>query len=415
MLKRNIGAIVVAVPILTLLGATCYANFVRSRVLSGDFSAIRHASRHAIETGTLADVESLGYYPPSARPLLILLALPPVTWGAPCWWVLSVVCHFLSLYLIVSCCLPKAPNRRWWLAGLTYLALTPWVVSDLSSGNISPLVFVACVLSFSFYRCKRTVPAALALAVGMTVKLMPVLLLAYYAVRKQWRLVTIGLVLAVVIGTIPGMLIFGPGDFVTSWHIWADQIVKTRTPHYTIVEGPARSYAHQSWPNVFLRLLHPVNAGRAQQPFTVNVVNLSRPTILKLYYVFIAASLLLWFYMIWPKRSDPDSLDGVHFGMVCLAMVYFSPHVLTYYLVFAMPAVAMLIAAVAEPTRGAAANRIVVTVLLGLYVVGCASVASALARAVGAYQVIIVILFVALVYIRRTERSRFSVFEHTEA
>ena len=403
MLMRNVILGVITAAVLCVLITTGASTTLRAGADVSDFSTIYNTSRWALEHRTLDDPRALRFYPPSARPILMLFALVPRPAAAVFWWAISAALHFLCLFLIVKYMLPGKAADPLLLGAVSYLALIPWAVSDLSAGNLSPVVLAGIVVSYFFYRRERPIAAGIALGVGVAVKLAPVFLLFFYVVKRRGKAALMSGLCTVLIGTIPGVLLVGPRDFLKSWKTWHTTAVKMCSAEYAIT-GERAPYREQSLAYVMVRLLNPISAGRHDKPFYVNVANLSRPTILTLWYALVIITFLAWIFLIRPRRFDPPSIEYVHLALVTLAVVWFSPHVLSYYLIIPMPAVVLLIYALGEKEGVFAPLRIPLAIILGLYIVGCFSPASHYLRALGSYQFVVLVLAVAMILIARELR-----------
>ena len=79
----------------------------------------------------------------------------------------------------------KEKNRLWVVVGF---AVTPYFIAILHYGNAHLLaiflMFAACALAFN----QKQVLAGLAMASAIAIKLTPALLLPYFAIKRQWRL-----------------------------------------------------------------------------------------------------------------------------------------------------------------------------------------------------------------------------------
>jgi hypothetical protein len=395
--------IIIGIIAAVIIGAFV-SNYVRTGVGRGDFTALYENSVHAIQTGRISDPESLGYYPPSGRPILMAMALLPLRPAAAVWFVLAVLLEGISLYLLVNHLLPTRPKDPWLLAAMSVLAITPWLSADLSGGNISALILGSVVISYYFYRKNRPWLSGLVLGVGIAVKFLPVFMIFFYAIKRRWKMTLIACLMTLAVSVIPGSLLFGPRDFAQSWKVWSDSALSIRTAKSMILEGQL-SYVNQSWANVLLHTLHPVDAGHRNKVFFVNIANLPRNTILKIWYAFMAVSALLWVILLWPRKNDPSAMMAVHFPLVCIPMLWFSPHVMSYYMTILMPAVVFLFWALHnrnEPWLKPLATTLLV--LLGLYILGDISVASRYVRAYGSYQWTILVLAMTIALVAREAR-----------
>jgi len=403
---RKIFLVLMGIIITAILTGTLISTVVRANAGRSDFFALYHASRHAMETGRLADPDSLGYYPPSGRPILMLLSVLPNPHAAILWWTISVLLHGTCLYLVIIYLLPDRSRDSWVLAGLVVLAMTPWYVSDLACGNVSSLILASVVLSFFFFRRGRVWISAFCLGVGIAVKFLPVFLLFYYAIQRRWRAFGVGVLGSVLVGIIPGLLWFGVVDFGRSWKTWYRFACGQRTPEAMILKGEGASYGHQSLANVLLHTLSRVNAGTRARPFFINLADISRAAILKIWYAVVVLSALVWIYAVWPGRSGSPSLPMIHFALVGLPMVWFSPHVLSYYLTILLPAITILIWSAWEPPAFLQHHRSRTWIFIAIYWLLCACVTVPYARAYGCYLALVFVLAVHLVLMGRAMRRQ---------
>ncbi|MFA5864145.1 MAG: glycosyltransferase family 87 protein [Phycisphaerae bacterium] len=390
MLNRTVViSIIFGIALIALIG-TFKSNYVKTAVGKGDFAALYKASAWAGRTGSFADPNSLGYYPPSGRPILMIFTLLPLRPAAIVWWLMAVGLHLFCLYLLINFLLPVKPTDPWLLISLVYLAMLPWLVSDLAGGNVSPLILASVVISYFLYRRGRLWSSAIILSIGIVVKFLPIFMIFFYAVKRRWKMVFITSACTLIVGILPGMLLVGSHNFFDSWKTWSREALGRRTAKYMIVESSGISYINQSLANVLLHTLSPVSAGHHDKPFYVNIANLSRTTILKIWYTVVLVSGLLWVYLIWPRKDDPPSIEAVHFAAVCLPMIWFSPHVMTYYLTILMPAVALLIWATTNK------RDLPMNIMLALYILGYVLVASVYGRAYGNYQAVVLVLAISI-------------------
>jgi hypothetical protein len=407
-IQRKILIGVLVAIFLAVLAGTLWSTFIRSGAKVGDFWALYEASRHAIDTETL-DTQSLGYYPPSGRPILMLLAFLPPQPAAVLWWCFSVGMQLLCLYLIMMYMLPARPSDPWLLGLLVYLAMTPWIVSDLSGGNISTLILAALVVSFFLYQKKWFWTSGLVLAVGIAVKFLPVFLIFFYAVKRRWKMALISTLCTLLVGLLPGILYFGMNPFFQSWKTWSKSALSRRTATYMILESPGISYINQSLANVLLHTLSHTNAGHHDKPVFVNIADLSRPTILNIWVGLAALAGLAWVCLIWPRKSDPPTIEPLHFAYVCLPMIWFSPHVMSYYMTILLPAVTVLAWAPAQTNDLLTPIKKKTNWLILAYCLACIGVAGLYARAYGNYLLIVLILGINVAIVSRQLRRTITI------
>src|SRR5947209_8864371 len=136
-------------------------------------------------------------YPPFFLLVFWPLWLLPYKVAAYFWYLFSIV-EIAGCVLFIRRVAVTANEKKWrWL--IVFFAVVPYFVIILHYGNAHLLVifllFAACYLAF----CKKPMFAGLALALAISIKLVPALLLPYFALRKQWRLLAAVAVFLVVI------------------------------------------------------------------------------------------------------------------------------------------------------------------------------------------------------------------------
>ncbi len=404
--SNKIQYFVISFIVLLVLAATLTSNIVRSTHNKGDFGAIYNASEHAIKTSTLNDSKSLGYYPPSARPFFLLFALLPKVYAMTLWWLISVIIYTSAFYLTLKYIIPSASQNSFSVLSITFLLSLPWLISDLNVGNVSTIVLISILGSYILHRNGHEILAGLVLASGIAIKLIPIFMLIFFAIRGKWKQTIITIICLFIVGIIPGVLIFGYHDFTSSWHCWREHAVKIRTAEHTIMHTNRLSYMNQAWPNILARTLHHIDAGHRNHPFFVNIANLSKNTILKIWYIFAAISLLIWLYAIKPNKQTPLSSEQIAFGLAPPIVIWFSPHVLSYYLTILIPSLMLIVWAIVEKNSFLRNTRIKLQIILVIYIALCLTTASPYLRAIGSYQLIVLLCFIGVYLILRDSTSQ---------
>ena len=158
---------------------------------------------------TLAGAGGLFFYPPTFVPLVLPLALMPVEAATWAWTAMMLVAFALA---VVS--MPVAWRTRWLvvlLAGLSW----PFV-HNIKLGQVGPLLLLLFALAWRWR--DRPVLFGVLSALGACLKVQPVLLLVWAAIRRQWPAVIAAIVTFGILAGI-ALLVTGPGawsDFASS-------------------------------------------------------------------------------------------------------------------------------------------------------------------------------------------------------
>ena len=119
------------------------------------------------------------------------------------WYLFSIAEIALCVLFIRR--VAAIPSEKRWLWLVVFFAVAPYFVIVLHYGNAHLLaiflLFAACYLAFD----EKPVFAGLALALAISIKLTPALLLPYFALRKQWRLLAAVAVFLVAINLAPAI------------------------------------------------------------------------------------------------------------------------------------------------------------------------------------------------------------------
>jgi hypothetical protein len=135
-------------------------------------------------------------------PIMVLLleplvALPPLL-GSLAWFYLKAAMTLAAILLAFR--LVETPGLPWplWAKVLAVgLSLRP-IMGDLSHGNVNLFILFLCVSALACYRARRDGSAGVLLALAITCKVTPLLLVPYFAWKRSWKVLAgcaVGLVL----------------------------------------------------------------------------------------------------------------------------------------------------------------------------------------------------------------------------
>ena len=142
-------------------------------------------------------------YPPFFLLAFWPLWLLPYKVAAYLWYVGSVAEIALSVFFIRRVAAIPSGNR--WLWPAVFFAVAPYFIAILHYGNahllVTFLLFAGCYLACE----KKPVVAGLAMALAISIKLTPALLLPYFALRREWRLLAAAAVFLIIINLAPAL------------------------------------------------------------------------------------------------------------------------------------------------------------------------------------------------------------------
>jgi len=197
--------------VLSIIGATLAAEFMMDVIWKmryygwGDFR-VYYAAAAALNTGEdiynidalsqvwreKGDVDLISYlhhvfpYPPLFAVLLRPLTAVPVIAAARIWLIFCVLLWFIGLALLFAFLELRPKQLHFWLLAFVGLRFEP-VLSSLTYGQVNILLYVLVIASL--YSLKKDFPvwAGFFLAGAIMLKITPVVLLAYYCLRKCYR------------------------------------------------------------------------------------------------------------------------------------------------------------------------------------------------------------------------------------
>jgi len=223
--SRRIVLLTGAILVLALLGFVFTSNLV-------DFPVYYVAGRSLLSGRTdlyapdFASGRVMDYrYPPFFLLAVLPLCSFPYAIAAYIWYLL-LAASVVGCVLIVQRTFPISRSQfvMWTIIALS---VAQYFAMSLHYGNAHILVVFLLFASMYLMLIRRNVTAAAPLSLGITIKLTPILLLPYFAVRKKWTLLFAACLLLVAINVIPS-LYFGfsrNNELLKTWysHVVASQ------------------------------------------------------------------------------------------------------------------------------------------------------------------------------------------------
>ncbi len=243
-------------------------------------------------------------YPPFFVIALAPLWLAPYSVAAYIWYLLSAL-EITGCVLIVTRTFPALRgSKKMWI--LVALATAQYFVMVLHYGNAHLLTTLLLFASFYFSLQRKDVSAGVLMALAITIKLTPVLLLPYFALKRRWKLLAAVCVFLIAINLVPSAY-FGfraNNELLASWyrHVVASQeFHEDNGPINLSIKGQLRRYL--STVNYSQRV-----DGDVQYP-AINFASLSRERVVGAWAVIAAGLIAGVLFLTW--RGPGNSQDAV--------------------------------------------------------------------------------------------------------
>src|SRR6266404_382389 len=309
-------------------------------------------------------------YPPFFLIALMPLWFLPYTLAAYVWYLLSVL-EIIGCVLIVVRMFPSF-RRSWILWVVVAFGVIQYFVMALHYGNAHLLATFVLFASLYYALQQKDLPAAALMALAITIKLTPVLLLPYIALKRRWTLLGSVCVFLIAFNIAPSIYFGfrGNRELLRSWygHVVAGQeFHEDNGPINLSLKGQLRRYL--STVDYSQRV-----DGDVQYP-AINIASLSRQQVVGVWAVIAAGLFAGVLFLVWRGRSSShvqhSDLDRTGFfahelsSMLCLMLCVGPLTSKIYFIALLWPVACLAGFAVDRKTReGRVAMRVLVVVAL---------------------------------------------------
>ena len=260
------------------------------------------------------------------------------------FWLLINFALFVHLVLLfyrsdVLQALP-AKNRNWLLVIVLLFSLR-FVHENIHASQITILIFWCCVMTLRYSFLNKPLAAAIALAIGINLKLLPLLLVPYLLYRGYFKTVFYSLFILVGLYALPSLLI-GHAYNMQLLNSWWSQINPTQVRH--VLDTDERSFHGLS--TLLATLLVEKVPDYYALPLKRNILDVSYETVaavlLTLRLCLLALS--LYFVRAWPFKAAKTNLQfSAETAYLLLIIPLIFPHQQHYAFLFAVPAFAFVV------------------------------------------------------------------------
>jgi hypothetical protein len=174
------------------------------------------------------------------------------------------------------------------------------------------LVTVLLFGSFYFVVKKKNAAAALLMALAITIKLIPLLALPFFALKKQWTYLTLVTVFLVLLNLAPA-LYFGFGENIKLLNTWYEHVIENQETHerLTVINLSLKGQLQRSLSEVDYSQRTVGTKHDDVDYKNVNITSVSEAAVNRIWIIFSAILYAAGLFLIWlkPKTDDSNAKD----------------------------------------------------------------------------------------------------------
>ena len=358
-MQRRFGLITIAILLLALawFSATHSIDFpmyyrTAAKVLDGNYDLYPHA----FDEGPL-QVDPLGQflYAPVIAFLFAPLALLPLNVAAFLFACLKIPAY-VYLFSVVARRMNVATRAGTLMLASLYI-LAGYLVEEFRGGNVH--LFSVCLLVLAFDRADRgqVVVPATALATAIALKLAPLILLPYFAIRRRFAMCATTVAMVGVLWMLPAAIVgIDKNNQLTKAFARSAARIADR-PDNVSLRG------------LLFRVLTPMPIGDPQNPPN-NIATVPASIVAGLWIVLAGTIVIVVGTVVWPEPRD-EATALLEFSLVLTAMTVVAPHAQRlYFSALVLPVgvlVALLVRPSSAPYRGLMRSALIVTAAASTY------------------------------------------------
>ncbi len=344
--------------LIAIVGFTALGVYTAWRTHNGstDFDTFYYAARHVIDGVPLyAPVKDVSpyIYPPFFACLISPLALFGLEVASFLWYLLSLALFAMSMAVSATLIFGHTDIRRMWdnalfLPKALFLVLAGAIFIDnisLLQSNI--LLFFAVVTGLYYFKKGRLMIGGLLFGLAISIKLLPALFLAYFIVKRKFKMAAWCLIWIAVFTLVVPSLFLGPKGTLDSLSSWNksmftksissvpndDMMGQMFNPvNQSITASLSRWLIKNDGPILFWKnncyKKYPRLLANFQGP-------LSRSSALAISYsiefLLVAFTLL---YCMRRKKGEENSAPNSEFALIFIASLFLDPFLKTPHLIF---------------------------------------------------------------------------------
>ncbi|MEW6250758.1 MAG: glycosyltransferase family 87 protein [Planctomycetota bacterium] len=346
---------------------------------------------------------TLDWYLPAVPRLMTLFAALPFRMAGHVWLLLNLAAFFATARLIGRE-LSGLPPRDWFVTQLgPVLLLGAYWTWEFRLNQINNFTLLLMVGSFVSWQRGHRTAAGFWLALATLLKVAPGLLILWFALKREFRVVAAALLTLALAGPFADAAALGPTRAADAYRGWWRRAVNSGSHTGLVLDQIETDWRNQGLGVVLSRWLHPTSystrfdndpriqaklaAMQPEPPRFLNVVDLPRTAVARVTRLIAGISLVALF---WLARRPARRLTlwqlRLEWALFILALLWFMPVLRRYHFIWAFPALAVLGGAIHYASLRSGWGRLALA-CIGLSVVLQLPMLSTTARDLGAADV----------------------------
>lgn len=252
-------------------------------------------------------------YAPAVAFAFVPFSLLPPQIAAFLWYLLKIAALVAIVRMTTKLMALKDPPF-WKILGLSFFVTGGYIVEELRMGNIHILVLFFIVLAFYYAKRGAAIAPSFLLAAAICVKLTPVLVLAYFALIRRWKLCLFCILWLIV-------LVLSPALYLG----WEENISLVKTWVTTAVSRGEDPINH-SLRGVLFKYLgeNPVTAETEKYP-AVNLVSWP-PRLINGIWILASLAFLVLLVKALIRTSPDETGTALQYALLTTSLLILSPH-----------------------------------------------------------------------------------------
>lgn len=320
----------------------------------------------------------LDWYLPAVHRMLSLLGEFDFRTAGLAWVALNAACVIATLVLLARH-FSGLPVRDWPVTQIgPFVLLLPYWFWELRLNQIDALTLALLVGGYATWRAGKSTAAGFWLGLAALLKLTPGLVVVWFAMKRQWRVVAAAALTVALAGPVSDTIAFGWPLVAEEHRGWLTRAVDDGSPAAFIRNGRELDWRNQALGATLARRLTATsyatrfdNDPRVARdyanvaPAYIHLATLSRDTAARAAQSAALASLAALLWLARRRLSPGDEwTPRLEFSLFLLAMLWLMPVMRFYHMIWAMPAVSTLMGLMHHVGRRAAWSRLAAACLL---------------------------------------------------
>jgi alpha-1,2-mannosyltransferase len=138
---------------------------------------------------------------------------------------ISIILLIWILQRLSDSQLPLAPDGLFWSTATAIFLSSGFISRDLPEAGVNTALVALSWLALYLWSQRRTLLGGTCLGLAIALKCTPLLFVAWFALKRQWKMVACSMAAAVVF-TLAPMLIMGPNQYLRAIHTWTAGVVR---------------------------------------------------------------------------------------------------------------------------------------------------------------------------------------------